>query len=393
MKELPVVQPGPVYAPVTNLMLYLTDDCPLRCTYCFVDKKPKKMTCETARKAVEFFLSRDISGSVRHLNINFFGGEPMLELDLMEEVIALARRVGDEAYKRVTFSATTSGTIATSRVERILRDTRMSLLVSLDGTRQASRHRPFLSGRESFPVVARNLARLVEWAGEVAVRMTFTPDNLDFVANVRQAIELGAPWIALCPVLECDWQSHQAELEAAYDRLLEWFVAELRLGKVPPLDVTWGLLSQHDRAVRFGAGRPARPCNVGTSLLAIDTEGNVLPCHRFLYRPQDRLGTVDSTALSSERWKYVHIASRELLGCDDCPANKVCGGGCRLVVLNARKGLDEVHPAYCVTMLAHYRAACRAYEALMAEQNPLFLNALTRPRNLSGPLAELSRIG
>lgn len=396
MIDLPVQQPyrGPVYAPIRSLMLFVTEDCNLRCTYCFVKKAPRKMTSETARKAVDFFTSQAISGSEREIHINFFGGEPFTELERIEEVVEYCRRPrGGLANKRITYSATTNATIATPRVERLLKDTKMHLLVSLDGTSEANRLRPFVSGRSSYEVVARNLPKLVRWAGLVVVRMTFTPDTLNLVENVRHALELGAPGVGLCPVQECDWASCQPELETAYDELADWFLSELRRGEIPPLDVTWGLIWQLDRVRRFGAGRPARPCPVAHSLIGVDPDGNVMPCHRFLYRPQDWLGTVDSAELSEERWKYVHLKSSDLVDCESCPAKMVCGGGCRVVALNARRGLEGVHEDYCITMRAHARVVERIYDTMMAEQNPLFLKVLSTRKILKGALAELVGVG
>lgn len=395
MIELPVAKPGPVYAPVANLMLYVIEECNLRCTYCFVDKKPRYMSAETARKTVEWFLSRDISGALPYVNINFFGGEPFMALDRMEQVMALCRELAPAASKRVSFSATTNGTIATPRVEKLLRTARVCLLVSLDGTREANGQRPFVSGRESYQAVARNLPRLVEWAEDVTVRMTFTPETLDLVDNVRHAFELGAPRIALHPVLENDWAAHQAELEQAYDRLGEWILSEIRLGRIPPLSATWTLFQQLDRVRRFGAGRPDRPCNVGTSLLAVDPDGKVLPCHRFLYRRRDWLGTVDSTELSADRWQYVHLSSSQVLGCDTCPARLLCGGGCRVVVLNSGGSLHETHPPYCVTMRAHARMVESLYAALSEELGPRFPRFLAQLQFdiKNSALTELARVG
>lgn len=393
MLELPVAQPGPVYAPVTTLMMYLTEDCPLRCRYCFVAKNPRKMSSLTAQKAVEFFLSRAISGVEPRVNITFFGGEPFLELDRMEEVIVFATQLGKKMRKRVSFAATTSGVIAGLQAERLLRTTQMSLLVSLDGTREGNRQRPFLSGRDSYEVVARNLPKLVEWASDVTVRMTFTPENLDLLSNVRHVFALGAPWIALCPVLEHDWTLHQPALEAAYDELMSWFAAELRDGRTPALDGTWGLIWQIDQSIRFRTERPKRPCQIATGLLAVDTSGNIMPCHRFLNRREDWLGSVESTTLAAERWKYVHLASRDLLGCDGCIANQVCGGGCRVVVLSGGGGLNDVNPAHCITLRAHYKAALRVYQELISERNPTFLEVLSTHKIRTGALAELSQAG
>lgn len=382
------------YAPVTTLMLYLTEDCNLRCTYCFVDKKPRRMTVETARKAVDWFVSRDISGAERDLHINFFGGEPFMELELMEEVVAYARQARPNVAKRLHFSATTNGTIANERVGRLVADNDMALLISLDGGEQANLARPFVSGKASWHRVTQNVPRLATWSRQAAGRVTFHPDNLNLVDNVQQFLALGVDAIALCPVQEAPWAEHEAALIQAYEALADWYIAEARGGRLPPLIVTNVMLQHLHRVRTQGTARPCRPCGVGDWLLGVDPDGNVMPCHRFLYRPQDRLGTVDSPVLSEKRELYLRLHSRHLLGCDTCPAERVCGGGCRVVVLLA--GLDiehDAHPNYCITMRAHARAVYRIYDTLVEEQNRLFTTSLRLghlDRVRSGPLRELA---
>jgi uncharacterized protein len=328
------------------------------------------MSEETARQVVEYYYHRDISGIEQTVNIAFFGGEPFLAIERMEQIVSLARERRPNMRKSATFCATTSGTVATPAVERLVRDAHMSLLISLDGTPTENRERHFASGRPSYEVVADNLPRLLSWTHEAVVRMTFHPQALDLLGNVRHVLALGAPSVALCPVEEADWEPHEARLEAAYDELADWFVAEARKGGLPPLEITkMALRSLH--AARQGAPRPSRPCGVATTILGVDPDGNVLPCHRFLYRPEDRLGHVSRPELPAERLRYVHLSSSDMLGCDTCTARMVCGGGCRAVAVNAGRALESgTTPGYCITTRAHVRAATRIYDVLSAEDNP-----------------------
>lgn len=378
-----------VYAPVTILMLYLTEECNLRCTYCFVEKKPRHMSSETMRKSIDFFLDRNVSGANHEISLTFFGGEPFTRLDLMEEAIAYARQRRPNVYKSVKFSATTNGTVASPRVERIIREARMSLLVSMDGGHGASAHRPFVSGRSSYELLARNLPRLVAWSPSVVVRMTFHPQSLDLVGNVRHALEIGAPSIALCPVEEAPWKGHEQTLEDAYQALADYYIAEARAGRILPLEITNRYLRLHHAALH-GAPRPARPCGVGTNLIGVDPDGHVMPCHRFLYRPKDWLGTVDRPEMDEDRWKYVHLSSSDILGCDGCVAQPVCGGGCRAVALMSGRSLYDAHPGYCITTRAHVRAVHKIYNALTADGNAAFTRMLGSAGYQNAGLAELT---
>lgn len=363
--ELPVRND---YAPVRTLMLYVTRDCNLRCTYCFVNKTPIHMPSEIARSAVDFLLHRNISGSVADLNINFFGGEPFLKTDLLEELVAYARLPRPNCYKRVHFSATTNATFANARVERLIREARMDLMISLDGASEATSSRPFVSGRSSYQHVMKNVPKLLGWANRAMIRMTFHPAALDLLQNVQAAMELGATSIALCPVVESDWSGCEQKLQDAYAELGEWFVQELHSGRIPPLERTWDILRRlawADVRSRKGSGcdgcRPERPCDIGTGLIAVDVDGHVLPCHRMLEMSERRLGHVSQPVLAPARSAYVQLSSKQFEECKGCLAEPVCGGGCRVVALSAGYALHQPHPSHCLLTRAHTRAAYQIF--------------------------------
>lgn len=366
--SLPIQQEPKRYAPVHTLMLYLTEECNLRCTYCFVKKVPKFMTRETALRTIDWVLQRNVSGGEYILLVNFFGGEPFLAVDLMQEVVDYARRVRPNVYKSFKFAATTNGTLANERVERVIREGQLALMVSLDGGAAANRLRPMVSGRESYSLVRKNLPRLAEWSRKCTARVTFTPDNLELLRNVRDVLEVAPVRVALCPVVEADWGGHEQALEDAYQELGEWFAAEVRAGRRPPLEVTWELLRDYQQRL-VCQKRPERACPLGDGLMAVDSQGNVLPCHRFLHRPHDRLGGVEATELPDERWRFVHLKRAEIPDCDTCIARTVCGGGCRAVALGGGHGLEGVHPHHCLLMQTHMRLVARLYRELRSEES------------------------
>ena len=156
-----------------------------------------------------------------------------------------------------------------------------------------------------------------------------------------------------------------ASTEEAFARLGRWVLGHASEAALPPLEMTRRLLLDW-HAHRSGAPRPRRPCQVGHSLLGVDPDGNVMPCHRFLYRPQDWFGTVERPELQTERRRpFVELDSDRMAACRDCEAEPVCGGGCRLVALQQGAGLDEPHPGHCIPMRAHTRMVARVYQALL----------------------------
>lgn len=388
--QLNVVQPTPTYAPVKHLMVYVDLQCPLRCSYCFVDKHSRRMESATAREAVDFLYDRRISGAERKVEITWFGGEPFLAVDVISDAIAYSRRPRPNCYKKFGFAATTSGVLAGPQVERVVRETQMQLLISVDGDPAASGERRFSSGRSSYATVARNLPRLVSWAGRAIVRATFHPKALDLVANVRHVLELGAPSVALCPVVEADWSGCEERLREAFLALAEWFVQEFRAGRVPPLDVTWMMLRQRATPGCCGGARPERPCNVGRSLLAVGVDGTVYPCHRFTSADR-KLGHVRDRELAPQRNQYVALSSRDILGCDTCEAERVCGGGCRAVAVQGGYGLHGKHPSHCLVTRAQARATLHIQNELSSD--PRFHAELRRPSLAASVLSELALTG
>lgn len=369
--SLPVIQPSR-QVPVTNLMVYLTEECNLRCSYCFVSKKPRHMTMETAVKALHFLLSPEISRDAEEVKINFFGGEPFLQLPLIERIWAewqLIRR--RHPGKRLQLAATTNGTVFGPRVERLIRESGMILLVSLDGDDRANEERRFISGRPSYSLVARNMPGLIRCARAVTVRLTFHPGNLDLVGNVRHAMELGAPSILMSPVVEADWRGHEEQLQERFLELADWICAELLTGRIPPLLYTWEAVRWWDE-LRPRNLRPVRPCAIGERLLAIDPDGNVMPCHRFLYRPKQWLGHLDQPLQPGVRDVYVNLSTADIDNhCDVCPARSICGGGCRVVAMQSGGGLYGVHPFHCLITRAHAQAVERIYQFLRDDSNRL----------------------
>lgn len=364
---------------VKTLMLHVTDQCNLDCSYCFVKKVPRRMTRETARRALDLFFSPDLAGSLYRPQVNFFGGEPFLELDLMEEVYDLATAPRPNNGRRPVLAVTTNGTLFGPRIQRLLREYGMQVLLSLDGdARTTGEDRPFTSGRNSYRAAAENLPRFVEAAADVMVRCTFHPGALDLRGRVEHLLGLGAPRIALCPVMDHDWEPHVARVEEAYQDLGEWVLERTGPGGIPPLEVTRRLLWDW-HAATTGRPRPVRPCPVGHDLLAVDPEGNVMPCHRFLYRPGDWLGTVERPdVLSGRRRPFVEIDSSRMEECRGCAAEPVCGGGCRLVALDRGLGLHDPHPGHCIPMRAHLEMVVRLHAYLL--ERGWLLAALHPPR-------------
>ena len=386
LMNLPVRQTSPP-VPVRTLMVYLDEDCNLRCHYCFVNKKRRRMSTETIHKIPEFAFRDDVAGRGRELQINFFGGEPFLAVDEMELLARLMRARARRQDRDVRFSVTTNGTIFSPSIARLISTYKMSILLSVDGDEQASLHRPTISGKNSFQQVLRNIPAFLEACqGRLTVRCTFHSEDYRLVDRVVFLQKLGVRSIALCPVLECDWVPHQEALEKEYRRLADWFLAQLAQGSHPPLELTWAYLKQW-HLFQENPVRPRRPCELGYTLLGIDPDGNVLPCHRYLYRRHDRLGTLEQPELvGSKREQFLAIDSSRIPDCQNCMASPICGGGCRVAALSQGLGLHDAYLGHCIPMRAHASAVYHIYDQLTSHGRQ---TAEQHVPNLSSDLQEL----
>jgi uncharacterized protein len=356
LKPLPVRQS---LQPVEALVLYLTEECNLRCNYCFVKKRPRCMTLDVARKAVDYFLRSDISNADRSRNIHLFGGEPLLEVPLIEALTSEYQSV-----RNLQWSITTNGTLFSERIETLLKSVRMNVLISIDGDRQHNQQRRFRGGRSSYDLVAKNFPRLVAASSKAYARVTFFPDSLDLVGKVKHALELGAPWVILAPVVEADWRASQGALAEAYQKLGDWVLEELSADRLPPLSVTWDAVRKWHGNARTGR-RPEKACSVGHSILAVEPDGNLMPCHRFLYRPDYWLGHLSDPVPRDLHGRVHDLIAATISDCHRCIARPICGGGCRVLSLQSGGGLDGVHPFHCLVTVPHAGLVQRIYEYLL----------------------------
>ena len=371
LMSLPVV-PEPGFVPVTNFMAYVTEECNLRCSYCFVNKQPRHMTMETARKMIDFCLQPLVSGQEPFLSINFFGGEPLLRAEFLLELLTYIQERGAD---RFVLGATTNGTLAGDSVRRLVEEGQLHLLVSLDGDAASHQFRPKVSGTSSWDHVRRNLRRLISWAPTTSIRMTYHPESLNLQEKVEAALEMGARWIVLSPVVEANWAGHERALWEQSRRLGDWFVREFERGQTPPLQHYWNWLLDYHAQFHGLEQRPAKACKLGTQLLAFDTAGNVLPCQRYLYRKHERLGNVlRDERLPPERDRYVHLSRAEIPDCHGCVARAVCGGGCRVLAQEAGLGLHGVHPNHCLLTQTQMQQVVSVYARL--RNHPRFLSTL-----------------
>ncbi|MBM7867815.1 thioether cross-link-forming SCIFF peptide maturase [Heliobacterium gestii] len=321
---------------VKALCLHVAHDCNLRCGYCFAGTGPfggdrSLMPVETGKQAIDFLLAH--SQGRQHVEIDFFGGEPLLNFDVVKELVAYAKARAAEEGKILKLTLTTNGLLLDEETGRYLNDEGLSVVLSLDGRREVhDRMRPYVDGSGSYDDVAANLLAFVQSRGgeDYYVRGTFTGHNPDFAADALHIHDLGFRHISVEPVVaapDMDYAlqaEHIERLDEQYRILSEEIVRRNQAGQ--PINF---FHFQLDLVHGPCLAKRLSGCGAGFEYMAVAPNGDLYPCHQFVGRDNYRLGNV-ATGMTgqaiAQSFADAHVYHKE--SCPTCWARFLCSGGC-----------------------------------------------------------------
>ncbi|MGE5509085.1 MAG: thioether cross-link-forming SCIFF peptide maturase [Chitinophagales bacterium] len=334
---MPPLPDSPAAPPALKaLCLHLAHDCNLRCAYCFAQEggfggERGLMPAEVGRRALDLLISG--SGRRRKLAVDFFGGEPLLNLGVVRELADYARTRAAAAGKEVTFTLTTNALALTGEALDYLAASDFNVVLSLDGRPEVHdrlRRRP--GGAGSHAAVLANCRSFVERRGgtNYYLRGTFTHHNLDFCADVEYLLQAGFRSLSLEPVVAAEgpWALQEEDLPALlaeYDKLAALYLAEHRAGRP--------FTFYHFNLALFDA--PCLPrrltgCGAGYEYLAVTPSGDLYPCHQFVGREGFKLGDVFTGQIDQARaaeFRQANVLAKP--ACRRCWARFHCSGGCQ----------------------------------------------------------------
>lgn len=340
---------------LASLTLNIAHTCNLNCQYCFnyggsYGRKAALMDFETAKNSIDFFLEH--SGKNKKLDLGFFGGEPMLNFDVIKSSVEYAIKMGKNARKEFLFGITTNGTILTDEMLEFLNHFGFFIIVSLDGPPDVNdKLRIYHNGHGSHDIVLRNLKRLSKSRnGEgFTVRGTYTHQTLDFFRSVQYLATQGFKSISMeAAALPKNHPGHLTMddlkvIQQQYDKLSMWYIEQIRAGLVFDFFHFRNLILD----LYHGKTRTAE-CAAGHRYLLVTPSGDLHPCHWFPITEEYKLGNVNTKEYYpevEEIFQGIWVNSR--LKCQKCWAKYYCGGGCMAHAYLHHKDILIPDEIYC----------------------------------------------
>lgn len=331
------------------LCLNITHRCNLACTYCFAEKLTEQnavsMTPEVIRQSFDFLFEK--SGDVKRLQVDFFGGEPLIVWDRVKEGVEYARSLEKKYDKYVLFTLTTNATLLTGEIIDFIKDNNISLILSLDGEEKIHDfHRRYRSGKGSFDIVLNNIEEVKRKLGknDYYIRGTFTSQTSDILSTLKFYNKEGFYNVSLEPVSTTEKtaysidESHLESLSDSYRDAAKWMLDKdmsfyhFNLEMDNPLCLT----------------RRITGCGAGVEYMAVDPRGDLYPCHQFIENESFKIGNVFTGIEDShmvEDFQKSTFYAKDF--CRDCWARFYCGGGCHYQQYSTTGSITKPSPFYC----------------------------------------------
>ncbi len=360
---------------VKALCLHIAHDCNLKCRYCFAEEgeyhgRRALMSYEVGKKALDFLVAN--SGSRVNLEVDFFGGEPLMNWQVVKDLVAYGRSLEEPNNKRFRFTLTTNGVLLSDDIIDFANREMANIVLSVDGRKEIhDKMRPLAGGQGSYDLVIPKFKKVAESRNQTNyyVRGTFTHFNKDFAADVCHLADLGFEQISVEPVVAPDGEDYALvpedipELLSEYDKLAVEMVRRHKEGK--------GFNFFHFMIDLKGGPcvyKRLSGCGSGTEYLAVTPWGDFYPCHQFVGQEEFLMGNVDDGITNTdirEQFKACNVYSKEK--CRNCFAKFYCSGGCAANSYNFHGNINDAYDLGCELQRKRVECAIMIKAALAEE--------------------------
>lgn len=340
---------------VKALCLHIAHDCNLACKYCFADEgeyhgKRELMSYEVGKKALDFLVAN--SGSRTNLEVDFFGGEPLMNFEVVKQLVKYGRSLEEPNNKKFRFTLTTNGVLLDDDILEFVNKEMSNLVLSLDGRKEVhDLMRPRRGGQGSYDTVVPKFIKAAESRNQMNyyVRGTYTRNNLDFAKDVIHMADLGFEQISVEPVVADKSESYAIREEdidtliKQYDELTAEMIKRKKEGK--PFNFFHFMI---DLSGGPCVAKRLSGCGSGTEYLAVSPSGELYPCHQFMGMKDFLLGNVDEGVIRTDirdEFKLCNVYAKEK--CKNCFAKFYCSGGCAANSYNFSGSINGTYEIGC----------------------------------------------
>lgn len=340
---------------IKALCLHIAHTCNLNCSYCFASQGKYNgqrgiMSLEVGKKAIDFLVSN--SGTRRNLEVDFFGGEPLMNFEVVKEIVKYARGIEKKVNKNFRFTLTTNGMLIDDDVIEFANKEMSNVVLSLDGRKSVhDKFRVDYAGNGSFDRIVPKFQKLVKAreGKNYYMRGTFTHNNPDFLEDIKTMLDLGFNELSMEPVVckEDDPSAlTQEDVEIVlkqYEDLAKLMIERRREGR--PFTFYHYMIDLSGGPCIY---KRISGCGSGTEYMAVTPWGDLYPCHQFVGDEKYKLGNIydgiDNIEIQQEFASCNVYAKKE---CDDCWARLYCSGGCAANAYHATGSVKGIYKPGC----------------------------------------------
>ncbi len=361
---------------VKALCLHIAHDCNLACKYCFAEEgeyhgRRAMMSYEVGQKALDFLVAN--SGSRVNLEVDFFGGEPLMNWQVVKDLVAYGRSLEEKHNKKFRFTLTTNGVLLNDEILEFANREMSNIVLSIDGRKEVhDKMRPHRGGQGSYDEIVPKFIKVAESRNQMDyyVRGTFTHHNLDFSKDVLHMADLGFKQISVEPVVADEKESYAIKEEdipallAEYDKLAQELLKRQKEGN--------GVNFFHFMIDLQGGPCVAKRlsgCGSGTEYLAVTPWGDLYPCHQFVGQEDFLMGNVDEGIVRPDivdEFKTCNVYAKEK--CKKCFAKFYCSGGCAANSYNFHGNINDAYDIGCELQRKRVECAIMIKAALADEE-------------------------
>ncbi|MCD2345322.1 thioether cross-link-forming SCIFF peptide maturase [Clostridium guangxiense] len=370
------ISQGPSF--IKALCLNIAHDCNLRCKYCFADEGEYKgcreiMSAEVGKKAIDFVIKH--SGPRKNIEVDLFGGEPLMAFDVVKEIVEYAKVREREENKNIRFTMTTNATLLTDEIMDYLDKNMGNIVLSIDGRKEVNdKVRVRVDGSGCYDSILPKIKKMVNMrdkSKQYYARGTFTRNNTDFFEDIKHLAEEGFDEISVEPVVLPEQhplslrEEDLPQIFEQYDKLYNEMLKNHKEGKE---------FKFYHFNININGGpcvyKRISGCGAGHEYVAITPSGDIYPCHQFVGNKEFIMGTVFEDNLDtkiSNEFKEANIYKKPK--CMECWARFYCSGGCQANNYNFNKDMHIPYELGCKMQKKRIECAIALKSKIMEEQN------------------------